>query len=190
VSERDELLDWMTAWQAEAPITDQLRETVRRRVARSQRVFFAELIVEAITGVVGLAITLAIAFSAATAVERIAMWALSAVIVIACVVSWRGRRGLWQPAASSTRAWLDFLLRRAQLVVRMTSAAAVLLVVEVAIFIPWVWARSTTMWRGIFGFTLLALMTAGFTLWLVRRRRAATRDIAQLSQLQRELRSE
>jgi len=189
MSERDELLDWMTTWQAEAPLSDGLRETVQRRVARSQRRWLLEAILETVITVVGLAVTTTTAWFAATTVEWLAMVSLSVVVVSAAWVSWRYRRGLWQPAASSTQAWLDFLVRRAHLRLRMTAAAAVLLVVEVAIFIPWILARATVAWQSIFGFGLLAAITVAFTVGLILQRRAARREVAQLSALQRELES-
>ena len=187
MSERDELLDWMTTWQAEAPLSEALRETVQRRVARSQRRWVIETVCETVVTVVGLAVTTTTAWLAATTIEWVAMVSLSIVIVAASWVSWRYRRGLWHPPASSTQAWLDFLERRAHLRLRATSAAVVLLVVEVAIFIPWVWARATDAWRSFFGFTLLAAVTVAFTVGLVLERRAARRELAQLSTLQHEL---
>ena len=187
MSERDELMEWMADWQAEAPLSDGIRETVQRRVARSQRRWRIEAVSEAVVAVVGLAVTTTTAWFATTTIEWLAMASLSVVVVCAYWTSLRYRRGLWQPTASSTEAWLDFLVRRAHLRLRATSAAAVLLVVEVAIFIPWVWVRATDTWRSIFGFTLLAALTVAFTVGLVLQGRAARREIAQLSTLQHEL---
>ena len=87
MSERDELLDWMTTWQAEVPLSDRLRETVQRRVARSQRRWLLEAILETVVTVVGLAVTTTTAWFAATTVEWLAMVSLSIVIVCACWIS-------------------------------------------------------------------------------------------------------
>ena len=187
MSERDELLDWMTTWQAEAPLSDTLRDNVQRRVARSQRRWLIEAIGELAVASGGLAVTVTTAWFATTTIELVAMTSLSVVIVLALAVSFWYRRGLWTPTAASTRAWLEFLVRRAHARLRGTAAAAVLLIVQDAIFIPWVWSRATEPWRAVFGFGALALLTVLFAIGLVFERRAARRDLAQLLTLQREL---
>ena len=82
---------------------------------------------------------------------------------------------------------MDFLIRRGRVRERMANAGAVLLIVEIGLYIPWIWARAAG-GSVVPGFTLLALISAGLAIWLFQQRRSARREIAQLSDLQRELR--
>lgn len=187
MNERDDLLEWMAVWQTEESIPRDLRDELQRRVLRSQRRWRLAAVIEIVIGTIGVLVTALVAWYASSLTERLAMSSLALVIVGASVASWRFRRSSSTPAAGTTDEWVDFLIRRGRVRERMANAGAVLLIVEIGLYIPWIWARAAG-GSVVPGFTLLALISAGLAIWLFQQRRSARREIAQLSDLQRELR--
>ena len=187
MSERDDLLEWTAVWQTDEPIPRDLRDEVQRRVVASQRRWRIATGVEVVIGTIGVLVTTLVAWYATTLVERLAMSSLALVVVAGCVVSWRLRHSSWEPAAATTDAWVNFLIARGRIRLRMANAGALMLIVEIALYSPWIWARAAG-GSVVPGFALLACISAVLAAWLVQQRRSARRDIAQLCELQRELR--
>ena len=187
MTERDELLDWMDIWQADEPIPNALRDEVERRVVSSQRRWRVATAIEIAIGTIGLLVILLVAWHAKSLVERLAMSSLALVVIGASVTSWRFRRSIWEPAAAATDEWIDFLIRRARVRVRMAAAGWLILILEILLYVPWIWARAAG-GSVVPGFALLAIISAALAVGLFLQRRGAHRELAQLSHLQRELR--
>ena len=187
MSERDDLLEWMAVWQTDEPIPRDLRDELQRRVLSSQRRWRIATVTEIVIGTIGVLVTVLVAWYATTLTERLAMSSLALVIVGGSVASWRFRRSTAEPAAATTDEWVDFLIRRGRVRERMANAGALMLIVEIGLYIPWIWARAAGH-SVVPGFALLTLISAILAVWLFQQRRSARRDIAQLSVLQRELR--
>lgn len=188
MSERDELMDWMADWQADAaPIARDVHDDIHRRLRASQWRWRAETAIEIVIGTVGLSVIVWAGWLATNAVERIAMASLGLVVMATCVVAWRFRRGIWAPAADTTEGYMSFLLERARGRLRMVRLGVVLLVVEIVLYIPWIWSRAVSPRGIVLGFTLLALISTLIAAGLYVQQRRARRELEQLTALQREL---
>jgi hypothetical protein len=194
MAERDELTDWMRAWQSDDQLAEDTRREVARRVRRSDRWWTISAIVEAVIAVIGLAVTIITGLRAEVLIEQIAMASLSVVVVLTAIGAWRLRRDVGPPAASSTLAWVDFLIARARRLKQSTRSAFIILAVEVVIFIPWIASvaerraasgdTGAALLRGYLWLGVVAtLIAAGFVLV----RRHAARDLENLTRLRRDL---
>ena len=192
MTERNELTDWAAAWQADDPLPERTRQDVQHRVARSQRWWRIGTLAEAVIAVVGLAVVLSVGLRAERPVERVAMTSLAVVVLLTVAGGWWLRRDTWRPAAESTAAWIEFLIRRATRRVQMAWFGAAILPVEIAIFVPWILSRAERAADGrdaalLLGFTLLAGLCALLGAGLFLLGRHARRELDQLKHLQREL---
>ena len=189
--ERDELSEWTTAWQATDGVPAETRADIARRIRGARRWWIAGAVMEGVVVVVGLSVTVVTGLQAERLVEQVAMASLSIVIVLAAIGGWHLRRGTFPPShATSPRDWVEFLVARARLRLRMARAGVLLLVVETAIFIPWVASRAE---RGgdsagwYWGFLLLAAIVGALALGLWLSRRHARHELERLSGLRRDL---
>jgi hypothetical protein len=194
MGERDELSEWSAAWQTTDGIAADTRAEIARRIVGARRRWLAGAIAEGLIVVVGLAVTVHTGLQAERLVEQVAMASLSVVIVLAAIAGWYVRRGTYPPLhATSPHEWVEFLIARARLRLRMARGGFFLLAAETAIFIPWVASRAeraamrSDTAAYIEGFLLLAAIagTLGFSLWLSRRR--AREELNRLTALWREL---
>jgi hypothetical protein len=188
MSERDELIEWMAAWQADAPISRGVHDEIHRRLRASQWRWRAVTAVEVVIGTVGLLVIVPLAWLATNLIERVAMTSLAVVVMAACIVAWRFRRGIWVPAAATTDAYVRFLIERARGRLRMARLGAWFLVVEIVIYIPWIWSRAASPRGTVPGFALLALISTLLAVGLYVQRRLAQRELDHLMALQNELR--
>lgn len=192
MSERDELSEWMHAWQSDEPIPAATRQAIGQRVARSQRWWLLGTVAEAVIGVVGLGVTVMVGLRAEQTVERVAMASLTVVALLTMAAGWWLRRGMWRPATESTAAWIDFLSHRATRRVQMAWVGAAVLPIEVVIFVPWIISRAQRDGAGsdstlLLGFALLAGLSAAIGSGLFFLRRQAVRELDQLMRLRRDL---
>jgi hypothetical protein len=103
-------------------------------------------------------------------------------------VAWRFRRGIWAPAAATTEAYVRFLIERARGRLRMARLGAWFLVVEILLYIPWIWSRAASPRGSLPGFALLALISTLLAVGLYVQHRRAQRELGHLTTLQDELR--
>ena len=189
--ERDELSEWTTAWQATDSVPAEARADIARRIREARRWWLVGAIMEWVIVVVGLSVTLVTGLQAERLVEQVAMASLSGVVVLAAIVGWHLRRGTCPPShATSPRDWVEFLVARARLRLRIARAGFLLLAVETAIFIPWVASRAerrvdSATWY--WGFLLLAAIVGVLALGLSLSRRHARHELDRLSDLRRDL---
>jgi hypothetical protein len=192
MTQPDELSEWMATWQADDPLPPSTRAEVQQRVARSQRGWLLATIAELVIGVVGLGVTITVGLLADRLVERLAMASLTVVVVATMAAGWWLRRDAWRPAAQSTRAWIEFLLRRAQRRMQMAQLGGIILPLEAAILTPWIISRADWSSNGraaalLAGFTMLGLLCGVLGAGLFFFYRRARRDRDDLLHLHREL---
>ncbi len=177
-----ELAQWREQWQAspEAPPLTDLSKRVARQ-SRFMRIALAgDILVTLVIG--GGTIVLAILNARpATTILAAGTWIL---IVAAWIFGLSNRRNTWSPAASTTAAFLDLSIRRAQSNLRAATFGAILYAVNMTFCLSWIYhesgSLSKTLMITIAGITILFLAAVQ----IYRRKKRS--DMHYLLNLQRE----
>lgn len=191
-----ELRAWMQEWQVEAETPVDLRETILRRVRRQSFYQKVWAIGEAV--LVLLMTTLLVWVGATTTRTADVVVVVTFLLLQAWAVAYgfRARRGLWRPSDESAAAFLDLSLRRCEQRLKLMKAGYVLLALEVAVFVPWIWIRTRpegTMPPTSFlatragAYAFLAVFVAAALAALLYTGRRTRRDLAALGNLRGDL---
>ncbi len=190
-----ELRTWMEAWQAEGETPVDLRERILRRVRRQSFYQKAWAVGEAAIVLMMTAFLVWVGVNTTQTADIVVVVAFLILQAWALVYGYRSRRGLWRPRDESAAAFLDLSLRRCEQRLKLTRAGYVILAVEVAVFVPWLWlrtqpdaARAASLLgtrAGAYGF--LALFVAAALAALIYAGHRTRRDLAALQDLERSL---
>ena len=192
MSERQELRQWIEDWQTAdeaAPPEESIRLFVERRTRRLR----LWAVIDAIIGSAFLTFLLHRTVTHPDPIEKIAMGllgVLTAGTVAFGVWNWRGVRAA---NAQNTQAFVSLSIERARRLRRAIRAGWVVLTIEVAVFVPWVWYRlyglgeSPSPAEERFGWGFLAGMTALAVIFLVAMSAQASRDERRLAELREEM---
>jgi hypothetical protein len=194
-SQDQELQEWVKTWQtplASPTHADELGARVRRHV-RTRRLWAAT---EAAIGIAAFAVMSYRVVVEETMFEKVAMALLGLIALGAVALSWWQWRGIWRASAETTTAFLAGCVERGLRLQRYVAAGWVILIAEVAVFVPWIHYRLETsaepaspsvQW---FAWGLLALMTALAVVFLVVMQRWLRREQEALAEIQREVNGE
>jgi hypothetical protein len=186
---------WRREWQASAPREDATAEQIRRYVQQRGRLIGWFIVTDIVIVAVALPVLAYFAWLASGAVERAAVLALIAVVVVAVCFGWWNWRGVWRSTAATTSEFITMAAARLDRMRIAVRAAWLFLAVEMAIFTVWVWARLYAGGRRpasgeeLFAWLWLAGFSAAFALALARFSRWLTRDRAKFDALHAELES-
>ncbi len=188
-----ELREWIDEWQADRlpPLAvESVAARVRRR-ARKLKIWAAG---EAIVGVTALAAVAHRAIVDPDPLEKLAMSLLGAIAIGALAFSWWNWRGMFRVSNASTAAFLEYSARRARQWQRYLRAGWIILLAEVAVFVPWVRHRvsvagdaAAAAW---FGWSLLVVMVTLAIAFMLVAQRSVRREMDQLAALDEELKRE
>jgi hypothetical protein len=182
-----ELEDWREAWRQGPGFTAAEVAALRERFERETRWFIAEEVAGVV--LIGLAsCALAFAFSRAEGLLELALLVgLAVSILVFSVFGFATWRGLWRPETESLRAHLELSVRRQRRRLAYVCAGWVLLVSELALFVPWVHLRlagpggEPAPWSEAWPYYgLLTVLGLGEMLWLRWLERGARRRLAEL----------
>ena len=192
VSQDQELQAWVSAWQtaSERPIAvDEVGVRVRQRIRRL-RLWAAT---EAVVGVVALAVVSYRFVFEAALFEKVAMALLGVIALSGLALSWWQWQGVWRASAASTAEFLTGSMERSRRLQRYLAAGWVLLVAEVAVFVPWIRyrldSRPATVPQSVewFAWGLLTVMVAGAAVFLLIAQRRVRSERESLAAIEREL---
>ena len=191
--------DLMEAWQSEAPeeaapapLSDEVRRRIRRKVRRHSFL----LVLLAISEVVVALGTMAWAFYLLDFRQPINLVALLGTVVLFAVAFYytvKNRRGTWWPAAESTTTFVDLSIERCRRKLRTVRFIPKLLAGGVSFMAVWgTWALltrpeppSAMKWIEFVGF--LILYPAVYLVWCVWYKRRTLREMAEWEALRRSL---
>jgi hypothetical protein len=186
---------WTSEWQSSTPDPDPTVEEMLRYIRRRERLMRSFFIADSVIVAVALPVVAYFAWRATGVVERAAMVALLAVIVGAACFGWWNWRGVWHSPATTTTAFVALAAARLHRMRIAVRAAWILLAVEMAIFVVWVWSRLYAEGRRPdpaeerFAWLWLAGFSVVFAIALLRFSRWLRRDRAKFEALREELES-
>jgi hypothetical protein len=194
IGPNSELNDWITEWQrggGETPARGALRHYVRRR----SRTLVTWIVGESIVAIAGIVILTYFFLTRPDPVERIVMGTLSLACAVALVFGWWNWRGSLRAIGESTTVYLDLSTSRLMRWRRAIIGGWILLAVEMAAFIPWVWYRTYALppaERGatVWPWALLLTVGAIAVVWLITLARWVGRESLFVEQLRRECREQ
>jgi hypothetical protein len=188
MQERDlELEQWQQQWQAQAVPSD-LVEAVEKGTRRIRQSLIAEVAVSVIFG--GGATAWAVGSGRLdVAVLAIGIWTF---IAIAWIASTRLRRGAWQPAATTTAAFIDLSILRCERALQGLWIQAVLYVAILSFDLIWLYdyrdeTSFTEMLIHPVVLVFLAVIPSIMAAAHVGYRRRVRRELANLVSLRRQL---
>lgn len=180
-----DLREWIDDWQQGAEPAAAARQSIRDRVKRQS--FFQKLIAagEVLVGAGILAFLAVAVWGVSKPLELPVALAFLLLLAGAIAYSTWNRRGLWKPSAETASAFLVLSEARCRGRLRAVRASYVILAIEIAIFVPWIWSRH----GGAAGpalaraYTFLAVFVAVAAVVLVLIRRRTLRDLKELDAL-------
>ncbi len=137
-----ELRTWIETWQAEGETPVDLRERMLRRVRRQSFYQKASAIGEAAIVLLMTAFLAWVGINSTRTADIVVVVAFLILQAWAVIYGYRARRGLWRPRDESAAAFLDLSLRRCEQRLKLMRAGYLILAVEVAVFVPWLWIRT------------------------------------------------
>jgi hypothetical protein len=188
-----ELRDWIDAWHETNVSTPLSVETIGARVRRRVRILRVWAASEAVVAVVALAFVSYRAIVDSDPFEKIAMGLLGVIALSALAGSWWSWRGVWRAATEPTSAFLALSILRTRRFQRYLQAGWLILLAEVAVFVPWIRHRlyagpnrvdPATEW---FAWGFLATMVASAVVFLLAAHRWARHERDRLAAIEREL---
>jgi hypothetical protein len=182
--------DWLATATAEADAaTDQVRDFVRRRSLWIKVWIATDAIIGA--GFLGFFLHRIVTYS--DPLERLAMGMLALITIGAVLFGWWNWRGAIRATGESTATFLDLSADRSRRLLRSIRAGWVLLLLQAAVFTPWVWHRLygdgqvPTRGQELFGWGWLSGVLGAAAVGLYALRAWAIRDARALDHLRREL---
>jgi len=188
---RDLMADWQSEEAAPAPLSDEMRQRIRRKVRRyGYRMVFITLF-----EIAGCAATLAWIWKESMeqprAIGTVGFAGTAVLVAAALAFSLWNRRGTWAPASESTLTFVELSLERQRRKLVTLRFCPWLLAAELAFLIPWsVWAllsRPAEPWRWLFAFGWMIGMSALLLAWSAWYKRRTLRETAEWEELRRVL---
>lgn len=188
---RDLMADWQSEEPVSAPLSDEARQRIRRKVKRyGHRMILVTLVELAICAVV-LAWIGKESLELPRALGIVGFAGTAVLCAVALAFSFWNRRGIWAPATESTLTFVELSLERQRRKLEALRFGPWFLALELAFLIPWsVWAlltRPWEPWRWLFVFGWMAGFSILFLAWWAWYRRKTLRETAEWEELRRAL---
>jgi hypothetical protein len=192
--------DLMDTWQskepdepAAAPLSDEVRRRIRRKVWRHSLLLVLVAVCEVVVAVGLMAWMVFGVLDLRRPVDLFALLGTVVLFAVAFYYSFRNRRGTWWPAAESTTTFVDLSIERCRRKLRTVRFLPKLLGGGVSFLAVWgTWALlsrpvapSAAKWIEFWGF--LVLYPAAFLAWGAWYKRKTLRELAELEELRRSL---
>lgn len=189
---RDLMADWQVEETTPAPLSDETRQRIRKRVRRHGYGMILLTLIE----VAGCAALLAWIGKASLdqprAIGTVGFAGTAVLIAVALGFSLWNRRGTWAPASESMLTFVELSLERQRRKLVALRFGPWFLAVELAFLVPWsVWAllsRPAEPWRWLFAFGWMIGMSALLLAWWAWYKRKTLRETAEWEELRRALR--
>jgi hypothetical protein len=190
VNRDNELELWRQQWQTQVTVPLDLRETIDRQTRNMRLLMAAEVAVTVIFGGGSLLASLTLRRSDVTVLTG-GIWLF---LAVAWTFSQANRRGVWEPAAATTAAYLDLVILRAHRRLQAISFTSLSYIVFLSFNLGWVYHEraqyeGTSVWAFLMSGPLFIIwastaLLAFLALW---QRRRIARQLNNLVQLRREL---
>ena len=188
---RDLMADWQGEEAPPAPLTDETRQRIRRKVKRYGR----RLVLVTLCEWLGCAAMLVFIWKESMEPPRtvgtVGFVGTAVLIAAALAFSLWNRRGIWAPATESTLTFVELSLERQRRKLAALRFCLWFLAVELAFLVPWsVWAllsRPAEPWRWLFAFGWMIGMSALLLAWWAWYKRKTLRETAEWEELRRAL---
>lgn len=192
--------DLIDAWQSEsvdeaapAPLSDEVRRRIRRKVRRHGIGLILLAVTEVVMCVGLLAWLLPKMLERQRPVDFVGFAGVLLLFAVALGFSFWNRRGTWWPAAESTRTFIDLSIERCRRKLLTLRYCPWFLAAEVAFLAAWGgWALfdrphpvAPAQWIEYFG--ILALFAQAAVVWVAWYRKRTLRELAEFEELRRSL---
>ena len=191
---RDLMADWQADEAAPAPLSDEARQRIRRKVRRYGR----GLVLLTLFEIAGCAAALAWLWKELLAqpgaVGTVGFAGTAVFIAVALAFSFWNRRGIWAPASESTLTFVELSLERQRRKLVALRICPWFLAAELAFLVPWtLWAllsKPAEPWRWLFAFGWMIGASALLLAWSAWYKKKTLRQTAEWEELRRELGAE
>jgi hypothetical protein len=188
---RDLMADWQSEEPVPAPLSDEARQSIRKRVRR----YGHRMILLTLSEVAGCAATLAWIWKESLdqprAIGIVGFAGTAVLMALALGFSLWNRRGIWAPATESTLTFVELSLERQRRKLVALRFCPWFLAAELAFLVPWsVWAllsKPAEPWRWLFAFGWMGGMSALLLRWWAWYRKRTLRATAVWEVLRRAL---
>ncbi|HEX5715710.1 MAG TPA: hypothetical protein VF179_06090 [Thermoanaerobaculia bacterium] len=190
--------DLMADWQADeavpAPLSDEARQRIRRRV----RFYGYRMVLITLFEIAGCAAMLAWVWKESMdqprAIGTVGVAGTAVIIAVALAFSLWNRRGIWAPATESTLTFVELSLERQRRNLVALRFCPWFLAGELAFLIPWsLWvllSKPAEPWRWFFAFGWMTGMSALLLVWWAWYKKRTLRKTAEWEELRRALAGE
>ena len=191
---RDLMADWQAEEPVPAPLSDEARQRIRRRVRR----YGYRMVLITLLEIAGCAAMLAWVWKESMeqprAIGTVGFAGTAVLIALALAFSFWNRRGIWAPATESTLTFVELSLERQRRALVALRFCPWFLALELAFLIPWsVWAllsEPAEPWRWLFAFGWMGGMSALFLVFWAWYRKRTLRKLAEWEELRQALAGE
>ena len=189
---RDLMDDWQSDEEAApAPLSDEVRQRIRKRVRR----YGIRMVLVTLFELIGCAATLAYigkeSMEHPRAVGVVGFAGTAVLIAVALGFAFWNRRGIWAPATESTLTFVELSLERQRRKLMTLRFCPWFLAFELAFLIPWsVWAllsEPSEPWEWLFAFGWMAGFSALLLVWWAWYKKKTLREMAEWEELRRAL---
>lgn len=180
----DELREWRDAWQADPEPASEARDAIRQRVKRKSLRMALAATFEILFALGMLAFVIWSALRDPAPINAGAMACLALLILWAVGCSLWYLRGTWRPSSETASAFVALSLLRCRRRLRAVRAGWWLLVLELAVMIPWI-VLNVKARAAAFG--LLAVLTVLVSAFLVVAERKTRRELREWEEMRRSL---
>jgi hypothetical protein len=188
---RDLMADWQTEEATPAPLSDEVRQRIQKRVRR----YSYRMVLITLFEIAGSAAMLAWIWKESMeqprAIGTVGFAGTAVLIAVALAFSLWNRRGIWAPATESTLTFVELSLERQRRKLEALRFCPWFLAGELAFLVPWsVWAllsKPTEPWRWLFAFGWMTGMSAILLIFGAWYKRKTLREMAEWEELRRAL---
>lgn len=187
--------DLMADWQAEEPAPAPLSEEGRQRIRRRVRRYGYKMILITLFELAGCAAMLAWVWKGTLdeprAIGTVGVVGTAILIAVALGFSLWNRRGIWAPATESTLTFVELSLERQRRKLEALRFCPWFLAGELAFLVPWsVWAllsKPAEPWRWFFAFGWMIGLSAFFLVFWAWYKKRTLRELAEWEELRQAL---
>ena len=187
--------DLMADWQAEEPTPAPLSEEGRQRIRRRVRRYGYRMILITLFELAGCAAMLAWVWKGTLdeprAIGTVGVVGTAILIAVALAFSLWNRRGIWAPATESTLTFVELSLERQRRKLEALRFCPWFLAGELAFLVPWsVWAllsKPAEPWRWFFAFGWMIGLSAFFLVFWAWYKKRTLRELAEWEELRQAL---
>ena len=187
--------DLMADWQAEEPVAAPLSDEARQRIRRRVRLYGYRMVLITLFELAGCAAMLAWVWKGSMdeprAIGTVGVAGTAVIIAVALGFSLWNRRGVWAPATESTLTFVELSLERQRRNLMALRFGPWFLAGELAFLIPWsVWSllsKPAEPWRWLFAFGWMGGMSILFLVFWAWYRKRTLRKLAEWEELRQAL---